>query len=219
LSGRIVITGTDTDIGKTVFAAGLTGLLDGVYWKPIQAGLDGETDTETVRRLSGLDDSHFLAETWRLRLAASPHLAAEREGLEIDSASLRIPEPARPLIVEGAGGLMVPLNRRELYIDVFARWKVPVILCARTTLGTLNHTLLSLEALARRAIPVLGLALIGDPHLDNERTLAAMGGVPVLGRLPLLDPLTSATLRAVFGIAFPRERFHPDCRPQRTGKP
>lgn len=218
MSVRVVITGTDTDIGKTVFAAGLTGLLDGVYWKPIQAGLDEETDTETVRRLSDLDGSHFLAETWRLRLAASPHLAAEREGLKIDSASLRIPESARALIVEGAGGLMVPLNRRELYIDVFARWKVPVILCARTTLGTLNHTLLSLEALARRAVPVLGLALIGDPHLDNERTLAAMGGVPVLGRLPLLDPLTPATLRAAFGMAFPRERFHPNGRPQHTGK-
>jgi dethiobiotin synthetase len=215
---RVVVTGTDTHIGKTVFAAGLTGLLEGVYWKPVQAGLDGETDTETVRRLSGLDGSHFVAEAWRLSLPASPHLAAEREGLEIGSASLRIPALSRPLIVEGAGGLMVPLNRRELYIDVFARWKVPVILCARTTLGTLNHTLLSLEALARRAIPVLGIALIGDPHVDNERTLAAMGGVPLLGRLPLLDPLTPEALRTAFGIAFPRELFDSEGLPRRAGE-
>jgi dethiobiotin synthetase len=209
---RIVVTGTDTDVGKTVFAAGLTRLLEGVYWKPVQAGLDGETDTETVRRLSGLDQGHFLAETWRLELAASPHLAAEREGIELDSESLSVPALDRPLIIEGAGGLMVPLNRRELYIDVFARWKAPVVLCARTRLGTLNHTLLSLEALARRAIPVIGIALIGDAHADNERTLAALGGVPVLGRLPKLDPLTPESLRAAFGQAFPRKLFAPDTR-------
>jgi dethiobiotin synthetase len=215
---RFVVSGTDTDIGKTVFAAGLTGLLEGVYWKPVQAGLDGETDTDTVRRLTGLGDSHFLKEAWRLKLPASPHLAAEREGIDIDSSSLRIPELARPLIIEGAGGLMVPLNRRELYVDVFARWKAPVILCARTTLGTLNHTLLSLEALARRAIPVLGIALIGESHADNERTLAAMGGVPVLGRLPLLHPLTPASLRAAFSVAFRHELFDSKAHPRRAGE-
>jgi dethiobiotin synthetase len=216
MTQHIVVTGTDTDIGKTVFAAGLTGLLEGVYWKPVQAGLDGETDTDTVRRLTGLGDTHFLTEAWRLKLPASPHLAAEREGIEIDSHSLRIPALARPLIIEGAGGLMVPLNRRELYVDVFARWKAPVILCARTTLGTLNHTLLSLEALARRAIPVLGIALIGEPHADNERTLGALGGVPVLGRLPLLHALTPASLRAAFGVAFPRELFASEAHLRRS---
>jgi dethiobiotin synthetase len=204
---RIVVTGTDTHIGKTVFAAGLTRLLEGIYWKPVQAGLDGETDTDTVRRLSGLDQSHFLTETWRLKLAASPHLAAEREELRIDPQALAIPSLHRPLIIEGAGGLMVPLTRDELYIDVFARWKAPVILCARTTLGTLNHTLLSVEALGRRGIPVFGIALIGDPHPDNEHTLASMSGTRVLGRLPLLDPLTPESLRAAFEIAFPRKLF------------
>jgi dethiobiotin synthetase len=207
---RIVVTGTDTDIGKTVFCAGLTRLLDGVYWKPVQAGLDGETDTDTVRRLSELDQSRFLTEGWRLKLAASPHLAAEREGIDIDPGSLSLPAQDHPLIIEGAGGLMVPLTRRELYIDVFARWKAPVVLCARTSLGTLNHTLLSLEALERRAIPVLGIALIGDLHADNARTLAEFGGVPVLGRLPKLDPLTPESLRSAFGIAFPRKLFLPD---------
>jgi dethiobiotin synthetase len=219
MSLRIVVTGTDTDIGKTVFAAGLTRLLGGVYWKPVQAGLDGETDTGTVRRLSGLDDAHFLPEAWRLKLPASPHLAAEREGIEIDSGSLVVPTLPRPLVIEGAGGLMVPLNRRELYIDVFARWRVPVVLCARTTLGTLNHTLLSLEALARRGIPVLGVALIGDPHVDNERTLAAMGGAPVLGRLPRLDPLTPAALRDAFDAAFPRSLFVPGDADRPAGGP
>ena len=206
---RLVVTGTDTDVGKTVFAAGLTRLLQGTYWKPVQAGLDGETDTETVRRLSGLPPDHFLAEAWRLQLAASPHLAAEREGMVIDSDALSVPMSARPLIIEGAGGLMVPLNRRVLNIDLFARWGLPVVLCARTALGTLNHTLLSLEALRRRRIPIQGVALIGDPHVDNERTLAALGGVPMLGRLPRLDPLTPESLHTAFGAAFKRELFVP----------
>src|ERR1700722_7536882 len=210
---RIVVTGTDTNIGKTVFAAGLTGLLAGAYWKPVQAGLEGETDTDTVRRLTGLDPAHFLPEAWRLRLPASPHLAAEREGLEIDSGSLRVPGADRPLIIEGAGGLMVPINRRELFIDVFARWGFPVVLCARTALGTLNHTLLSIEALRRRSIPVKGIALIGDAHVDNERTLPEISGIPLLGRLPFLDPLTPSTLAAAFAAAFPRERFPASAAP------
>jgi dethiobiotin synthetase len=204
---RIVVTGTDTGIGKTVFAAGLTKLLDGLYWKPVQAGLDGETDTAAVRRLSGLSPERVLPEVWRLKTPASPHLAAERDGVQIDPAALILPTAERPLIIEGAGGLMVPLTRQVLFIDVFARWGAPVVLCARTALGTLNHTLLSLEALRQRGIPVLGVALIGAAHPDNERTLGAMGGVPILGRLPPLDPLTPKTLQAAFTEAFPRERF------------
>jgi len=204
---RIVVTGTDTGIGKTIFAAGLVQHLDGFYWKPIQAGLDGETDADVVRRLSGLPERRILPEAWRLHAPASPHWAAERDGVAIDPDALVPPKVAGPLIIEGAGGLMVPLTRRVLFIDVFANWGAPVVLCARTGLGTLNHTLLSLEALRRRGIAVLGVALIGDPHPDNERTLAALGGVPLLGRLPRLDPLTPKTLEAAFSAAFRREMF------------
>jgi dethiobiotin synthetase len=204
---RLVVAGTDTGIGKTVFAAGLTRLLDGVYFKPVQAGLDGETDTAAVLRLSALPADRMLAEVWRLKTPASPHLAAERDGVSIDLEALTLPSTARPLIVEGAGGLMVPLTRQTLFIDVFARWGVPVVLCARTALGTLNHTLLSLEALRRRGIPILGVAFIGDAHPDNERTLAALGRVPILGRLPRLDPLTPQSLDKAFSAAFAREDF------------
>jgi dethiobiotin synthetase len=207
---RIVVAGTDTDVGKTVFAAGLTRLLDGLYWKPVQAGLDGETDSAVVRRLSGLSPERILPEIWRLKTPASPHLAAERDGITIDVPSLSLPSVQRPLIIESAGGLLVPLTRCELFIDVFARWKAPVVLCARTSLGTLNHTLLSLEALQRREIPVLGIALCGDAHPDNERTLREMGGVPILGRLPRLDPLTPRSLEAAFTAAFRRESFLTD---------
>ena len=204
---RIIVSGTDTGIGKTVFAAGLTHLLDGVYFKPVQAGLEGETDTEVVQRLSGLPALRMLPEIWRLTTPASPHLAAERDGVTIDPQALILPALDRPLIVEGAGGLMVPLTRDVLYIDVFATWRAPVVLCARTALGTLNHTLLSLVALERRHIPILGIVLIGDAHADNERTLKEMGRVPVLGRLPFLSPLTPQTLSAAFSASFRREFF------------
>jgi dethiobiotin synthetase len=207
VTARIIVTGTDTGIGKTVFAAGLARLLDGYYFKPVQAGLGEETDTTAVQRLSGLPTYRMLSEVWRLTTPASPHLAAERDGVMIDPKQLTLPALDRPLIVEGAGGLMVPLTRDELYIDLFATWRAPVVLCARTALGTLNHTLLSLEALQRRGIPILGIALIGDAHADNERTLREMGRVPILGTLPLLSPLTPQSLAKAFSAAFVRESF------------
>ena len=207
MTARIVVTGTDTGIGKTIFSAGLTRMLDAYYWKPIQAGLDGETDSSVVRHLSGLPANRILPESWRLKTPASPHLAAERDGVQINTASLSPPCTERPLIIEGAGGLMVPLTRRELLVDLLNRWKIPVVLCARTALGTLNHTFLSLEALQRRGIPVIGVALIGDTHPDNERTLGEMGGIPILGLLPRLDPLTPDTLAAAFANSFRRDSF------------
>ena len=207
MSLSIVVTGTDTDVGKTVFCAGLTRFLDATYWKPVQAGLAGETDSQTVRRLADLPAERVLPEAWALRTPASPHLAAEIDGVEIDPDALALPASDRPLVVEGAGGLMVPLTQRTLLIDVIARWRAPVVLCARTRLGTINHTLLSIEALRRRAIPLLGVAFIGDAHPENERIIGSMGQVRVLGRLPLLDPLTPPALAAAFAQAFDRESF------------
>jgi dethiobiotin synthetase len=207
MSPAIVVTGTDTDIGKTVFCAGLTRFLDGAYWKPVQAGLAGETDAQAVRRLAELPADRVLPETWALRTPASPHLAAEIDGVEIDPDALALPASERLLVVEGAGGLLVPLTRRTLLIEVIARWGAPVVLCARTRLGTINHTLLSIEALRRRAIPLLGVAFVGDAHPENERIIGSLGKVAVLGRLPHLDPLTPPALAAAFARAFDRESF------------
>lgn len=207
MSGPIVVSGTDTGIGKTIFSAALVGALDGCYLKPVQSGLEEETDSETVLRLSGLPADRVLPERYRLRTPASPHLAAELDGAAIDPASLVLPRIDRPLVVEGAGGLLVPLTRELLTIDVFARWGAPVVLCARTALGTINHTLLSIEALRARGIPLLGIAFLGDENIDTERTITAFGGARRLGRLPRLDPLTSATLAAAFARAFDVAQF------------
>jgi len=201
---RFVVTGTDTGIGKTVFAAALTGAIGGVYWKPIQAGLEEETDRELVARLSGCP---VLPEAYRLKLPASPHRAAAAEGIAIDEAVLRLPETDAPLVVEGAGGLLVPLTENTLFVDMFARWAMPLILCARTSLGTINHTLMSLEAIRARRIPLLGIAFIGEANDDSERIICRFGSVKRLGRLGLVAPLERDRLAAAFADGFHRQDF------------
>ncbi|NIJ66966.1 dethiobiotin synthetase [Sphingomonas leidyi] len=195
---RIVVTGTDTDIGKTVFAAGLAGALGAAYWKPVQSGLEGASDAERVAALSG---AATLPEAYRLNTPCSPHLAAEIDGVAIDPARLN-PPAIDPLVIEGAGGVLVPVTRELLYADLFARWRLPVVLVARTALGTINHSLLSIEALRARGVPILGVAFVGEANEDSEATIAAIGGVRRLGRLPILDPLDRPALAAAFARAF-----------------
>ena len=207
MTQRIIVTGTDTGIGKTVFAAALAGALDANYWKPIQSGLLEETDSQTVLRLSGLAEKRVLPEAYRLKTPASPHLAAEIDGVVINPDALVLPNTDGPLVVEGAGGLLVPLTREITYIDIFARWQAPVALCARTALGTINHTLLSIEALRARRIPLLGVAFMGEENRDSERVIVEMGRVRRLGRLPHLVPLTADALRAAFARHFNRDDF------------
>ena len=205
----LIVTGTDTGVGKTMVSAMLTLALDASYWKPIQAGTAGGTDGARVAALTGLPPSRFLPERYVLREPLSPHRAAEIDGVEIKLANLVLPQASKDgrLIVEGAGGVLVPINRALLQVELFARWDAPAILVARTTLGTINHTLLSLEALRTRAIPVLGIVFVGDPMPDSERTIAEMGQVKRLGRLPLLTEANAATLRASFAANFDARDF------------
>lgn len=199
---RFVITGTDTGIGKTVFSAALAGATRAPYWKPIQSGLEEETDSEAVARLAGVA---ILPEAHRLITPASPHLAAEIDGATIDPDALTSPDG--DLIVEGAGGALVPVTRTLLYADLFARWQIPVIVCARTSLGTINHSLLTIEALKSRGVPLHGLAFLGDAMPDSEAIIPEISGLRRLGRLPLLDPLTSESLAAAFAANFDRADF------------
>ncbi|MET4359090.1 dethiobiotin synthetase [Bradyrhizobium sp. RT9b] len=208
MSRRIVVAGTDTGVGKTVFSAGLAHLLEANYWKPIQAGLESETDTETVARLGCLSADRIVPELYRLRTPASPHHSAEIDGVRIDVDSLHVPETGeRRLVIEGAGGLMVPLNPGTLYIDVFERWRLPVVLCASTELGTINHSLLSIEALRRRHMHILGIAFIGKRRPETESAICDMGRVRWLGRLPWISPLSTDSLQAAFKNSFVRNDF------------
>ena len=197
-----IIAGTDTDVGKTVFAAALTAALGGVYWKPIQAGVADGTDAQTVQHLMSLGPERILPSAYTFGLAASPHIAARQDGVDIRQRALGLPAADRPLVVETAGGLMVPLSERLLQIDLIAHWQRPVILCARTALGTINHSLLSLEALRRRRVPVLGVAFIGDSEPEVEATIGTRGRVRHLGRLPRLPQLDTAALSTAFADAF-----------------
>jgi len=193
MTSGYVVTGTDTAVGKTVIAAGLAGQLGARYWKPIQAGLDDETDTDAVQRLTE-GRARVLPESWRLTTPCSPHEAARLDGLRIDPAELPLPNGDGPLIVEGAGGVLVPVNDDRLYADLFAAWGLPVIIVARTALGTINHSLLSLEALRSRGLEVAGAIFSGEQNAASEETIVRFGRCRHLGRLPWLDPLTPARL-------------------------
>lgn len=194
---RYFVTGTDTDVGKTVVAAWLMLHLDGDYWKPVQAGSEGGTDRERVQALTGLPDERFHPSAYLLREALSPHEAARREGIRIDLDRCTLPETARPLVIEGAGGLLVPFDERSFVIDLVARLAAPVVLVARSTLGTINHTLLSLEALRRRDLAVAGVVLDGPPSPHNRAAIEFYGGVPVIAEIPPLAPLTRERLAGI----------------------
>lgn len=213
---RLVVCGTDTDVGKTVVSAWLVQGLEAMYWKPVQSGLEGGGDRQRVIDLLQLPEHRWIPETYAFHAAVSPHWAAELENRVLEPRRLQLPPSGTsPLVVETAGGLHVPLTRTWRQIDQLQRWNLPVVLVCRSGLGTLNHTLLSLEALASRGIPVLGLILNGPLHADNPRTLEDLGGVPVLAELPPLDPLSAATLSAAWqkqklGLKFRALMHRPD---------
>ena len=136
-----------------------------------------------------------------------PRIMAAIEGVTIDPERLAMPAVDGPLVVEGAGGVLVPLSGELLYADMFARWGAPVVLVARTALGTINHSLLSIEALRRRGVPILGVAFVGEPVEDSEATIARIGGVKRLGRLARVAPLDAGTLARAFAAGFRTEDF------------
>lgn len=209
MTHAIVVTATDTNVGKTIFSAGLTRAIDACYWKPVQAGLDGETDSETVARLSGLPADRILPEAYRLRTPASPHYAAAIDNVVIEPALLDPPHCDRRIVIEGAGGLLVPLSGGLLFADIFARWRFETVVVARTTLGTINHSLLTIEALRQRNIPIIGVAFVGDANEASEHAISSIGGVKRLGRLPRLDPLDAESLKLAFEKAFDIADFTP----------
>jgi dethiobiotin synthase len=190
------VTGTDTDVGKTVVSAWLVSLHNACYWKPVQAGNHPETDSAIVQRLSEAPQGRILPEAYVLPEPIAPHEAARRAGITIDMAKLIPPACDRPLVVEGAGGLMVPLTAEAYVIDLAAELHLPVILVTRSTLGTINHTLLSLEALRRRGLPLAGVVVNGPETPHNRAAIERYGQVEIIAEIPWLDQVTPATLKS-----------------------
>ena len=200
---QFFITGTDTNVGKTVVSALLTVGLQAAYWKPIQSGLEPMTDTDYMRSITGLDASHFIPERFRLTQPLSPHASAAIDQIEIQLTDFQLPRSLHThLIVEGAGGLLVPLNSQDLMIDLIKILSLPVCLVARSTLGTINHTLLSLAQLRRADIPILGVILNGERNPINREAIAHHGKVRILGELDRLHPINPTTLKTTFDRMF-----------------
>jgi len=200
----VFVTGTDTNVGKTVAAAALFHRyrheVPLCYWKPVQTGIEQDDDTATVRALGMCVEREVFDRGVRLPRPVSPHLAARWAGVTIAVSALRELWERAPAdvgwIVEGAGGVLVPLNETELMADLIRALALPALIAARSTLGTINHTLLTVEALRRRAIPIAGVIMIGPPDRENRRAIEAYGDVAVLGEMPFFDPLTAEALGA-----------------------
>ena len=198
----LFVTGTDTDVGKTVVAAALVHRYRCVvplrYWKPIQTGIECDDDTTEVRRLTGGGVNDVLWSGVRLPHPVSPHLAAKLSGQTIAIASLIESicgerGPAR-WIIEGAGGVLVPINESHTMIDLIERLALPVVVAARTALGTINHTLLTLEALRSRSVQTAGVVMVGPREPDNRAAIERYGRVAVLAEMPRFDPLNMEQL-------------------------
>jgi len=196
------VTGTDTGVGKTIVSAALMLHLRSTgpvrYWKPIQTGIEQDDDTATVAWLAGCSAAELLTSGVRLLRPVSPHLAARLSGVVIDLAPLEdtLNDASRSarIVVEGAGGALVPVNDIQFMIDLMARLDLPAVITARSTLGTINHTLLTIEALQHRSITIAGVVMIGPPDTDNRHAIEQYGGVRVLGEMPLFDTLTPDVL-------------------------
>lgn len=193
----IFVTGTDTEVGKTVASAWLAIHYDMAYWKPVQCGLEEGTDVQTVQELTGHGSDYFFPSTHILEDPLSPHEAARRAGIRIDLRDFQLPQSTRPLIVEGAGGVLVPLNETALMTDLMVALKLPVVLVCRSTLGTINHTLMSLRTLRGEGLEVAGAVLVGPKLSHNREAIEQYGQVPIIGEIPPLDALNRQSLLAI----------------------
>lgn len=191
---RLFVTGTDTNVGKTVISAWLAHHLKASYWKPVQSGTMEGFDSETVRQYS---EVQTFPETYSLKAPLSPHLAAKLEKVEIDIERFVIPVTDNTLIIEGAGGVHVPLNSRHTMLDLISKLKIPTIVVARSTLGTINHTCLTLEALRVRSIPVIGVIMNGPKNTDNKQAIEHFGKTTVFAEIEHIPELTKEALSKI----------------------
>jgi dethiobiotin synthetase len=190
-----IITGIGTDVGKTVASAIIAQALGASYWKPVQAGDLHYSDSMKVDQWTD-EQVSVLPERFLLKQPMSPHAAADIDGISIGLDDFRIPQVDGHLIIEGAGGLMVPLNTKGLlYIDLFEHWKIPVILISRHYLGSINHTLLSVEALKSRNIPIEGIFFVGHENQATESIILKVTGLKMIGRIPMANEVNSTFIQ------------------------
>lgn len=204
----LFVTGTDTNVGKTLLSALLVAALDAIYWKPIQTGAREGTDRQTVIKLAEISGAQTLPESYCFDPPVSPHLAAEASGVRIDLERIQAPANlGRPVIAEGAGGILVPINDGELMLDLARRLGFPVLIAARAALGTINHTFLTVRALRCAKMPIKGVVMIGHRNKDNERSIEHFAAVPVIGSIPWIDTINREALLNVFRSSFDRKYF------------
>ena len=197
MKAPIFITGTGTDVGKTIASVVIVDALEAQYWKPVQAGIDKNTDSQRIKKLS-IHKTIIHPETYKLKLAASPHIAARQEGLRIDLDKIvshyhELQTTGGQLVIEGAGGLLVPLNEDEKVIDLIRKLNAKVILVSRNYLGSINHSLLTAEVCRQHALNVAGW-IFNDEYLDYEEEISHWSGYPVIGKIPNLEKISPKTL-------------------------
>jgi dethiobiotin synthase len=209
MSRDLFVTGTDTNVGKTVLSALLVAALDGIYWKPIQTGRADGTDRQAVMHWAEVPEDRTISENYCFDPPVSPHLAAERAGVSIDLSSIRKPalNGGAPLIVEGAGGVLVPVNDSATMLDLMRQLGMPVIIASRSALGTINHTTLTVHELRNAGVAVKGVVAIGPENRDNEKAIERYARTPVIGRIPVLGAICREALLQVFRTNFDRDSF------------
>jgi dethiobiotin synthase len=203
----LFITGTDTGVGKTLLSALLVAALRRKYWKPIQTGIGEGTDRETVLKWAGVNADQTYPESYAFGPPVSPHLAAERAGRHIDLQRIQRPASNEALIIEGAGGVFVPINDGAFMLDLMRLLAAPAVVATRTSLGTINHTLLTIAAIRDARLPLRGVVMIGEENIDNRRAIEKHGNVAVIGFIPWLEPIDRQTLVDVFRRHFDPRAF------------
>lgn len=202
---KLFVTGTDTNVGKTFVSAILATGLRAAYWKPVQSGIDGGTDRAAVRHLSGLPEDHFFPEAYCFTQPLSPHAAALIDGKHIEFESLLIPEAAtkfQHLIIEGAGGILVPLNATFVMIDLIKKFGAPVIIVARSGLGTINHTCLTVDKLRSEGVEILGVVMNGPRNQSNKEAIEHFANVPVIAEIETIANPLPETMIKLFQMHF-----------------
>ena len=194
---RYFITGIGTDVGKTIASAIITQALKADYWKPVQAGELNHSDCMKVEALIDNDRTEFHPEAYKLNQPMSPHAAAERDGVEIDISSIKIPDTNNHLVIEGAGGLLVPLNDKDTILTLIEMLNCEVILISRHYLGSINHTLMSIEVLKQRNITIKGILFNGKENKDTESIIKKMSGIEVIGRIDEFDNLNQHLINSI----------------------